>query len=308
MTQPAQSSGHEWVSIGEGMYGYCSCDTNYIKQVMTRPMWQAHVAALASQVPAQSSGHEWRDRSHSDCCECGWRCLENSRGYHSDLTCKEQHAAHIASVAQPAPTEEVGKPAQPQEVPAEQREIGWLVENVDSEWAYCQVKPYRAFKWTRDSVKALRFARREDAESAIMFMQSSESLKATEHSWSGYLAQAAQPRERTSTIAMGKMKPTELMAHEISLPEGELEQWYENPAAQPASTAKPAEDGLEAQCRRFVLENSGYGVETLTANLAAFVRASQAAREQKIVELEMELARLRVKPVVLLGNLSRFFF
>ena len=23
MTQPAQSSGHEWVSIGEGMYGYC---------------------------------------------------------------------------------------------------------------------------------------------------------------------------------------------------------------------------------------------------------------------------------------------
>ena len=50
--------------------------------------------------PAQSSGHEWRDRSHSDCCECGWRCLENSRGYHSDLTCKEQHAAHVASVAQ----------------------------------------------------------------------------------------------------------------------------------------------------------------------------------------------------------------
>ena len=60
-------------------------------------------------------------------------------------------------------------------------------------------------------------------------------------------AQAAQPqevpaeqRQRTSTIAMGKMKPTELMAHEISLPEGELEHWYENPAAQPASAAKPA--------------------------------------------------------------------
>ena len=49
----------------------------------------------------------------------------------------------------------------------------------------------------------------------------------------------AEQRQRTSTIAMGKMKPTELMAHEISLPEGELEQWYENPAAQPASAAKP---------------------------------------------------------------------
>ena len=53
----AQSSGHEWVSIGEGMYGYCSCDTNYIKQVMTRPMWQAHVTSAAQ--AAQPASRRW---------------------------------------------------------------------------------------------------------------------------------------------------------------------------------------------------------------------------------------------------------
>ena len=61
MTQPAQSSGHEWVSIGEGMYGYCSCDTNYIKQVMTRPMWQAHVASVAQAAQPASAAKPAED-------------------------------------------------------------------------------------------------------------------------------------------------------------------------------------------------------------------------------------------------------
>jgi hypothetical protein len=47
---------------------------------------------------------------------------------------------------------------------------------------------------------------------------------------------------------MGKMKPTELMAHEIALPEGELEQWCENPAAQPQEVpAEQRDSELAAQ-------------------------------------------------------------
>ena len=60
VAQP-KSSGHEWVSIGEGMYGYCSCDTNYSKQVMTRPMWQAHVASVAQAAQPASAAKPAED-------------------------------------------------------------------------------------------------------------------------------------------------------------------------------------------------------------------------------------------------------
>ena len=43
------------------MYGYCSCDTNYIKQVMTRPMWQAHVASVAQAAQPASAAKPTED-------------------------------------------------------------------------------------------------------------------------------------------------------------------------------------------------------------------------------------------------------
>ena len=213
--------------------------------------------------PAQSSGHKWvMDYPNVPLghCTCGY-----GRTFGANGIDPSEHAVHVAYVAQAAQPEckcYKAKPegggwynvsdcpfhrvAQSQEVPAEQREIGWLVENVDSEWAYCQVKPYRAFKWTRDSAKALRFARREDAESAIMFMQSSESLKATEHSWSGDLlaqsASAAQP------------------------PAEELE----------AQCDKLLRDLREAHSEGHVMD------EDIANEFAAFIRTHQAARTKEI--------------------------
>jgi hypothetical protein len=88
------------------------------------------------------------------------------------MTCQQQHAAHVAALASQVPAQ---TPAPP--------EVGWLIENTDSEWAYVTLKPTRSFRWTRDSVKALRFSRREDAESVMVFMQGWENLKVTEHLW-----------------------------------------------------------------------------------------------------------------------------
>lgn len=66
-------------------------------------------------------------------------------------------------------------------------QIGFLIEdNVTfgrAMWAYIQLTPYRAFKWTEDSWKALRFSRRCDAEAVKAFMQDNGHLIVTEHLW-----------------------------------------------------------------------------------------------------------------------------
>ena len=61
-------------------------------------------------------------------------------------------------------------------------EIGWLVERGKTTPFYLCVKDWFGFSWTADSLKAIRFARREDAEQ-IMKLTESVDCKATEHQW-----------------------------------------------------------------------------------------------------------------------------
>ena len=73
-----------------------------------------------------------------------------------------------------SPAEQTGAP-----VP----ESGWLIESVDSSWLFFRDdhKP----DWTHDSLKALRFARKQDAE-AVMFALPDVlrvAAQASEHRW-----------------------------------------------------------------------------------------------------------------------------
>jgi len=101
--------------------------------------------------------------------------------------------------------------ARAQQPPAELRESGWLIENAESMWASLIYVPYKHFKWTRDSWKALRFSRKVDAEAVIQFMQSSEALKATEHVWIGTESAPAQ-RTEPDTWMVGTASLLESMA------------------------------------------------------------------------------------------------
>jgi hypothetical protein len=101
--------------------------------------------------------------------------------------------------------------ARAQQPPAELRESGWLIENAESMWASLIYVPYKHFKWTRDSWKALRFSRKVDAEAVIQFMQSSEALKATEHVWIGTESAPAQ-RTEPDTWMVGAASLLESMA------------------------------------------------------------------------------------------------
>lgn len=51
-------------------------------------------------------------------------------------------------------------------------EFGWLIEYADEEpGTYLCVSPKGAIVETKESIKALRFSRKEDAESLIRFMR-----------------------------------------------------------------------------------------------------------------------------------------
>jgi hypothetical protein len=67
-------------------------------------------------------------------------------------------------------------------------ETGWLIE---STWADCSphwwtLEPGSMVYWTKDSAKALRFARREDADNfASHFLDGDDfEVRITEHQWS----------------------------------------------------------------------------------------------------------------------------
>jgi hypothetical protein len=78
-----------------------------------------------------------------------------------------------------------GRARQVMEAKSKLRETGWLIERKGPTWASVQLEPYVAFKWTYDSTKAIRYARREDAEMTKALMQDPHSLKVTEHVWIG---------------------------------------------------------------------------------------------------------------------------
>jgi len=62
-------------------------------------------------------------------------------------------------------------------------ETAWLIERQMEEgaaWLY--VIDWFAFGWTADSLQAIRFARREDAEQMLKMLENYE-CKATEHQW-----------------------------------------------------------------------------------------------------------------------------
>ena len=65
-------------------------------------------------------------------------------------------------------------------------ERAWLIERQmdegDGGVAWLYVIDWFAFGWTADSLQAIRFARREDAEQLLKMLESAD-CKATEHQW-----------------------------------------------------------------------------------------------------------------------------
>ena len=197
---------------------------------------------------AQSSGHEWvADVNPNKCCECGWRHTE--RKVASDgTTCYAQHRAHVSSVAQAAQPERfltkhqkevedaAGMPldwgmanastvaaAQPQEVPAPDtlHKIMRIISagetdggefNGDTEYAIAEIRKVLA------AAQEVPAEQRETIEDGF----GSSWLK---RCWCGGTNQIMRP---------GKIQCTHQHLHESR-------------AAQPASAAKPPEDGLR-QC------------------------------------------------------------
>jgi hypothetical protein len=69
--------------------------------------------------------------------------------------------------------------------PSTERQVGWLIEQPDPSghlWLRCDVDK---FQWTKDSLQAIRFARREDAEQLSVYLQERglRNLVVTEHIW-----------------------------------------------------------------------------------------------------------------------------
>jgi hypothetical protein len=69
---------------------------------------------------------------------------------------------------------EWGPPEAPKPV-----ETGWLIERPGPEWATCWSG---SFEWTKDSLKAIRFCRREDANQVAELFEF-EDVRITEHQW-----------------------------------------------------------------------------------------------------------------------------
>jgi len=65
-----------------------------------------------------------------------------------------------------------------------QGEFGWLIERVGQQWL-C-ISEARHFHWSSDSLKAIRFARKEDAEAILRLhpeLYEHQGLCVTEHRW-----------------------------------------------------------------------------------------------------------------------------
>ena len=60
-------------------------------------------------------------------------------------------------------------------------ETGWLIETTSLP-VYLRVADWHGFDWTTDSLKAIRFSRREDAEQVLLMLESVDA-KAAEHQW-----------------------------------------------------------------------------------------------------------------------------
>lgn len=64
---------------------------------------------------------------------------------------------------------------------ANQAEIGWVIEREDSEPS--RPMYYAGIEWSYDSLKAIRFARKEDAEAMCRYMFPGEPHRIADHMW-----------------------------------------------------------------------------------------------------------------------------
>ncbi len=108
MTQPAQSSGHEWVSSNFSIqYGRCSCQTTDSKWI-SPTQWQVHVASAAQAAQPQEVPAEQRVLTAEEIAykatthECGWA------EYHINALVASKIAEAIAQPASAAKPAEDG--------------------------------------------------------------------------------------------------------------------------------------------------------------------------------------------------------
>ena len=215
MRDRAQSSGHEWVSIGEGMYGYCSCNTNYSKQVMTHPMWQSHFVAASAQA------------------------------------------------------------AQPQEVPAEQRNAKQMLTNLGNVIALLDAHQINIGETL------------EEDDNAVF-----QAIIKRHKYWTAQPASAAKPAEdgleaqiieaankvivHNGTAALTRSSIVKVFSKLIRTHQAAREREHE--------AAKPAEDGLEAQVREVLQRDKFYRAysDAQLENTVAFIRARERKLQEKL--------------------------
>ena len=211
MSERAQSSGHEWPVIHEELVRACihaALPDSLLPQLRDAELsiMATRIAArinaeiykqVASVAQPKSSGHEWVSSNFS--IQYG-RC--SCQTTDSKWISPTQWQVHVASVAQAAPTEEVGKPAQPerrkghsplrgrpldengtiewqpaqpQEVPAEQRDAKDGLEAQLRELCYAAVK-------RRMHEKGEKFLDCIMAEFAA-FVRTHQAARESQHEW-----------------------------------------------------------------------------------------------------------------------------
>ena len=68
-------------------------------------------------------------------------------------------------------------------------EFGWVMEHKDSEPSvpsYFDAAPWsldRPYPWTNDNLKAIRFARKEDAQKMATYLKLDHVVRICEHGW-----------------------------------------------------------------------------------------------------------------------------
>ena len=131
------------------------------------------VAALAARPQEQASAQVAGDNLWQRCLSLVEQCRQSTPAdkwdfaYRLEQICKKYHIEQASQLPE-----------------AQGVERGWLLERDRNgpEWlGINRVEAYVEWMWTKDSTKALRFARREDAENYAGFVEDCWTI--TEHQW-----------------------------------------------------------------------------------------------------------------------------
>jgi hypothetical protein len=99
------------------------------------------------------------------------------------------------------------------------RESGWLIENRDESSPRWLAVDCGVFDWTNDSLKAIRFCRREDADQiAEVVGEDADSI--TEHAWGDSRDELSEPRISDLTLLVGRLVQ-QVRKHDSSNPVAE---------------------------------------------------------------------------------------